>query len=133
MDLMENKKEYIDALNRMEEAYFNSDNSSSAMDRFNKDINLLAGLVKEHFDDENQIKFYYCESEGSYLIGKQVGNFYYARWHENLGFVFEMSKYLPWGKHIVDPDTLWKEHTYPSKPVEVDFYTWIKGFVKKNK
>lgn len=39
--------------------------------------------------------------------------------------------WCPWGKHIVDENTLWKEHTYPSEPVEIDFTEWIRGFIKK--
>ena len=42
-----------------------------------------------------------------------------------------MSRYLPWGEHIVDENTLWKEYTYPSEPVEIDFTEWIRGFIKK--
>ena len=95
-----------------------------------KDWNVLNQLIEEHFDDENQLKFYYCESEDSYLIGLRVDNFYYAHWHKGIGFVFDMSRYLPWGKHVVDENTLWKEHTYPSEPKEIDFNTWIKGFIK---
>lgn len=33
--------EYKEALNRMEESYYNLDNSMSAMKRFNEDIHLL--------------------------------------------------------------------------------------------
>lgn len=45
---MATKQEYIDALNRMEKAYFDLDNSLSAMDRF-KDIKLLKDLKKQGF------------------------------------------------------------------------------------
>lgn len=95
-----------------------------------KSNKIIAQLIKEHFDDESQIKFYYCESENSYLIGERVGNFYYAHWYHGIGFAFDMSRYLPWGEHIIDDKTVWKEHTYPSEPIEIDFNTWIKGFVK---
>jgi hypothetical protein len=43
---------YKEALNRMEEAYYSSDNSMGAMNLFKEDINLLTGLVNEHFKDE---------------------------------------------------------------------------------
>ena len=42
---MATKEEYQEALNRMEEAYYNLDNSMGAMNRFNKDLHLLAGLI----------------------------------------------------------------------------------------
>lgn len=44
---MKSKKEYRDALNRMEEAYFNLDNSMSAMSRFKEDLNLLMDLANK--------------------------------------------------------------------------------------
>lgn len=82
-------------------------------------------------DDENELKFYYVESLDDYWVGRRLDNFYYATWHGRLGFVWSHSKYLPWGEHIVDENTLWKEHTYPSEPIEVPFTEWIVGFVKK--
>lgn len=83
-------------------------------------------------DDENEIKFFYVESIDDYWIGGvRIDNFYYADWHKGLGFVWSKSKYLPWGEHIVDEETLWKEHTYPSEPKEMPFTEWIRGFVKK--
>lgn len=82
-------------------------------------------------DEENELKFYYVESIDDYWIGRRLDNFYYADWHEGLGFVWSKSRYLPWGEHIVDENTLWKEHTYPSEPIEIPFTEWIKGFVKK--
>lgn len=41
---METKEEYKNALDRMEKAYFDLDNSLSAMDSFNKDVHLFADL-----------------------------------------------------------------------------------------
>jgi hypothetical protein len=82
-------------------------------------------------DDENELKFYYVESIDDYWIGQRLGNFYYAKWDEYLGFVWSTSRYLPWGKHIVDKTTLWKKYTYPSEPVEIPFIEWIVGFMKK--
>lgn len=80
--------------------------------------------------EEDVLKFYYCESEDSYLLGIRVDNFYYAHW-DGKRFVFDMSRYLPWGKHVVAPETAWKEHTYPTEPKEIDFSTWLQGFIKK--
>lgn len=80
--------------------------------------------------EENILKFYYCDSEDSYLVGLRVDNFYYAH-YRNGSWVFDMSRYLPWGKHVVDERSLWKEHTYPSEPREINFSEWLKGFVEK--
>lgn len=85
---------------------------------------------KKAVKEEDALKFYYCESENDYYIGKRVGNFYYARYGEK-GFEWFMSRYLPWGEHIVKPNTLWKEYTYPSEPKEIPFFEWLQGFAKK--
>lgn len=81
--------------------------------------------------EEDQLKFYYVESIDDYWVGRRLDNFYYANWHEGLGFIWSHSRYLPWGEHVVDENTLWKEHTYPSEPIEIPFTKWIVGFVKK--
>ena len=73
--------------------------------------------------EENILKFYYCDSEDSYLIGRRVGNFYYAHYLDG-SWVFDMSRYLPWGIYI-------NEYAYPSEPREINFSEWLKGFVKK--
>lgn len=82
--------------------------------------------------EENELKFYYVESIDDYWIGQRLDNFYYAEWNDRLGFVWTHSRYLPWGEHVVAPDTLWKEHTYPSEPREIPFTEWIVGFMKKH-
>ena len=87
--------------------------------------------VEPKTEEENELKFYYVESIDDYWVGRRLDNFYYANWHEGLGFVWSHSRYLPWGEHIVDENTLWKEHTYPSEPIEIPFTEWIVGFVKK--
>lgn len=51
------KQEYQEALNRMEEAYYSSDNSMGAMNKFKEDINLLTGLVNEHFEEKVETNF----------------------------------------------------------------------------
>lgn len=58
---MTTKEEYIDALERMKVSYYNSDGCMSAMNRFKKDVNLLEGLVNEHFEEksETNLEFYY--------------------------------------------------------------------------
>lgn len=81
-------------------------------------------------NEEDILKFYYCESEDDYYIGKRVGNFYYARYGET-GFEWFMSRYLPWGEHVIAPNTLWKEHIYPSEPKEIPFFEWLQGFIKR--
>lgn len=80
--------------------------------------------------EENILKFYYCDSEDSYLIGRMVGNFYYAHYLDG-SWIFDMSRYLPWGEHVKQESTAWKEHTFPSEPREINFSEWLEGFVKK--
>lgn len=55
------KQEYIEALERMKVSYYNLDGCMSAMNKFKEDINLLAGLVNEHFEEkqETNLEFYY--------------------------------------------------------------------------
>lgn len=86
--------------------------------------------LKNSTREEGILKFYYCESEDDYYIGKRVGNFYYARYGKT-GFTWFMSRYLPWGEHVIAPNTVWKEHTYPSEPKEIPFFEWLQGFMKK--
>ena len=80
--------------------------------------------------EDEVLKFYYCESEDDYYIGKRMGNLYYARYRKT-GFEWFMSRYLPWGEHVVAPHTLWKEHTYPTEPKEIPFFEWLQDFLKK--
>lgn len=54
MDLMKTKEEYIDALRRMEGVYYNFDGCMSSMNKFKEDINLLTGLVNEHFEPKQE-------------------------------------------------------------------------------
>lgn len=100
--------------------------SCEVVDKIRKAIN-----AEPKTDEENELKFYYVESIDDYWIGQRLDNFYYADWHDGLGFVWSKSRYLPWGEHIVNENTLWKEHTYPSEPIEIPFTEWIVGFVKK--
>lgn len=51
------KQEYIEALEHMEESYYNFDNCISAMNKFKEDINLLTGLVNEHFEEKVETNF----------------------------------------------------------------------------
>lgn len=80
--------------------------------------------------EEDILKFYYCDSEDNYLVGLRIGNFYYAHYIDGR-WVFDMSRHLPWGKHVVDDTAAWKEYTYPSEPREINFSEWINGFIKK--
>ena len=86
--------------------------------------------IKKAVKEEDILKFYYCESEDDYYIGKREENFYYARYGET-GFEWFMSRHLPWCERVVAPKTLWKEHTYPSEPKEISFFEWLSGFLKK--
>ena len=80
--------------------------------------------------EEDILKFYYCDSEDSYLVGLRIDNFYYAHYIDGR-WVFDMSRHLPWGEHVVDDTSAWKEHTYPSEPKEINFSEWLNGFIKK--
>ena len=80
--------------------------------------------------EEDILKFYYCDSEDSYLVGLRIGNFYYAHYIDG-GWVFDMSRHLPWREHVVDDTSAGKEHTYPSEPKEINFSEWLNGFIKK--
>lgn len=57
------KQEYIDALNSMKESYYNFDNCISAMNKFKEDINLLTGLVNEHFEEKVETNFEHYKDE----------------------------------------------------------------------
>lgn len=59
-------------------------------------LSQLAASQSKMTDKQTGYRFYYCDSEDSYLLGKRVDNFYYAHWHKKHGFVFDMSKVLPW-------------------------------------
>lgn len=87
-------------------------------------------IKKDVIEEEDILKFYYCESEDEYYIGKRIDTMYYAKYSQT-GFVWFMSRNLPWGEHVVDPKSLWKEHTYPSEPKEIPFFEWLQGFMKK--
>lgn len=90
-------------------------------------VESLSKRVKE----EDVLKFYYCESLDAYLVGRRCGTMYYAEITELGDLCFSMSRYLPWGEHVVSPDTLWKECTYPSEPKEIPFTEWLKGYIKQ--
>lgn len=84
-------------------------------------------------DEEDVLKFYYVRSIDEYWIGQRIGNFYYAEYDpKSRQWVWTHSRYLPWGKHVVSPTSLWKEHTYPSEPEEMPFGEWLTGFIKKH-
>lgn len=94
-------------------------------------INRLRELAQADKADEiGKYRFYYCESKDEYLIGARLDTFYYARW-DGSSFTWSMSRYLPWGKHVVAPETAWKEYTYPSEPKEIGMSEWFKGFLGK--
>lgn len=51
---MKAKQEYIDALRRIEGVYYNFDGCMSSMNKLKEDINLLTGLVNEHFEEKQE-------------------------------------------------------------------------------
>lgn len=87
----------------------------------------LSTRVKE----EDILKFYYCESLDKYLVGQRLDTMYYAEITDIGDMAYIMSRYLPWGEHVVDLTSTWKEHTYPSEPKEIHFTDWLKGFLKQ--
>lgn len=54
---MATKEEYIEALDQMGEIYYNFDNCISAMNKFKECVNLLKGLVNEHFEENVETNF----------------------------------------------------------------------------
>lgn len=99
---------------------------------FNRDIEYLKDIIRKHMKNEEDIlKFYYCESEDDYYIGQRVQNMYYARYVDGV-FTWFMSRHLPWGKRVTAPETAWKEYTYPTEPKEIPFTEWIEGFIRKH-
>ena len=89
------------------------------------------GELSERIKEEDVLKFYYCESLDKYLVGQRLDTMYYAEITNTCDMSYIMSRYLPWGEHVVAPDTVWKEHTYPSEPKEIHFTDWLKGFAKQ--
>lgn len=84
-------------------------------------------------EEENILKFYYVRSIDEYWIGRRVDNFYYAEYDSKTRqWVWTHSRHLPWGEHIISTTSLWKEHTYPSKPEEIPFADWLQGFIRKH-
>lgn len=94
-------------------------------DEYNAGIKDMAKMakkiVRKHMKNEEDIlKFYYCESEDDYYIGQRIQNMYYAKYGPG-GFIWFMSRYLPWGTD-----------GYPSEPKEIPFMEWIEGFIRKH-
>ena len=89
-------------------------------------------IIRRHMKNEEDIlKFYYCESEDDYYLGQRVQNMYYARYADGV-FTWFMSRHLPWGKRVTAPETTWKEYTYPTEPKEIPFTEWLDGFIRKH-
>lgn len=117
---MGNNYEYVESLKGKVDAY--------------EEIVKKFGSIKNALDaipEEEVLKFYYCESEDKYLVGMRVDTMYYAEITKMGDLSFFMSRYLPWGKHVVAPHTAWKEYTYPSEPKELFFPEWLKGLMKQ--
>lgn len=93
-------------------------------------IESLPPVTPTEQNEEDILKFYYVESLDEYWIGQRCGTRYYGKWTGNC-FTYGYSRYLPWGEHVVAPDTLWKEHTYPSEPKEIPFNKWLQGFLQR--
>lgn len=92
--------------------------------------------LSKRINEEDVLKFYYDESNDRYLVGQRVDRMYYAEvleYPNEFSLNFIMSRYLPWGQHIVDPDTAWEEFTYPDEPKEITFTEWLNGFLKQKR
>jgi len=61
--MMKTKQEYIKALNGMEEVYDNLDGCMSAMNMFKEGVNLLTGLINEHFEERQETNFEHYKDE----------------------------------------------------------------------
>lgn len=94
-------------------------------------IDSQAAEIARLNDEPPAYRFYYCESEDSYLLGRRMDTLYYAHWHEPIGFVWDMSRYLPWAATIDGRERgcAWGVHTYPSEPAEISPSEWFKGFL----
>ena len=88
------------------------------------------GKPEDLIREEDVVKFYYCESEDDYYIGKRIQNMYYAKYSSG-SFTWFMSRFLPWGEHVIAPEAAWKEYTYPTEPKEIPFTEWLDGFIRK--
>lgn len=82
-------------------------------------------------NEEDVLKFYYIDSEDKYVVGRRLDTMYYAEVTEGFSLAFYMSRYLPWGEHVVDENSAWKECTYCSEPREIPFTEWLKGFMEQ--
>ena len=99
-----------------------------------REIGTVEELQKAEKEDDI-LKFYYCESRDKYYVGKRLDTMYYAEVmvypDGEVCLSYQMSRYLPWGEHIIDKNSAWKEYTYPSEPKEITFEEWLEGFLKQ--
>ena len=61
--MMKTKQEYIEALDGMEEVYDNLDGCMSAMNMFKEGVNLLTGLINEHFEEKAETNYEHFRDE----------------------------------------------------------------------
>lgn len=96
------KKECEEALNQIEESYYNSDNSFGAMNQFKRNIETLYKLINEHFVSlncqEGKIKE---EIEYKYIY---IGSFYFDISNEKISLKKGREKYKSdkFNQYIVD-------------------------------
>lgn len=60
---MATKQEYIDALDGMQEVYDNLDGCMSAINIFQEGVNLLTGLINEHFEPKQETNYEHYKYE----------------------------------------------------------------------
>lgn len=79
--------------------------------------------LEKRVAEDDVIKFYYCESQDEYWIGKRIGTLYYAMFDwKTSTFIWKYSRYLPWGESV-------NGYTYPSEPREVDISEFVRSIV----
>lgn len=80
--------------------------------------------LSKKVNEEDVLKFYYCESEDKYYVGKRLDTMYYAEVmvypDGTVCLSYQKSRYLPWG-----------ENGYSSEPKEISFQEWLQGFNSK--
>ena len=78
--------------------------------------------------EEESYKFYYCESNGKYYVGKRLDRLYYAEImsypNGTVCLDYQMSRFLPWREHF-------KGYMYSSEPKEIPFEKWMEWFIKQ--
>lgn len=87
--------------------------------------------LSKRVNEEDMLKFYYCESEDLYLVGQRHDTMYYGKVDKS-GITFFMSRYLPWGTACRGSEFC-MEGTYISKRTKRDFIYGLANRISKAK